>query len=171
MHGVCHLKERRKILIHPRWSIRRRVRLRSGICSRNLFILLLVFVVCRIEEKEKEVEESQYPASQGAISFSFRRLLISRGHQFLYYLRNLSLPLSLSPSLSLPSILLFLIFCPGFSDVLLSRIERASSDCKLARISCEKVRSSLLWRGSMRAMQHHPSALLHSLSNTVMRAS
>lgn len=95
MHGVCHLKERRKILIHPRWSIRRRVRLRSGICSRNLFILLLVFVVCRIEEKEKEVEESQYPASQGAISFSFRRLLISRGHQFLYYLRNLSLPLSL----------------------------------------------------------------------------
>ena len=99
MHGVCHLKERRKILIHPRWSIRRRVRLRSGICSCNLFILLLVFVVRRIEEKEKEVE-SQYPASQGAISFSFRRLLISRGHQFLYYLRNLSLSLSLSLLLS-----------------------------------------------------------------------
>ena len=170
MHGVCHLKERRKILIHPRWSIRRRVRLRSGICSCNLFILLLVFVVRRIEEKEKEVE-SQYPASQGAISFSFRRLLISRGHQFLYYLRNLSLSLSLSFSLSLPSILLFLIFCPRFSDALLSRIERASSDCKLARISYKKVRSSLLWRGSMRVMQHHPSALLHSLSNTVMRAS
>lgn len=118
MHGVCHLKERRKILIYPRWSIRRRVRLRSGICSRNLFILLLVFVVCRIEEKEKEVEESQYPASQGAISFSFRRLLISRGHQFLYYLRNLSLPLSLS--FSLPS------FNPSLSHFLSWFFRRSS---------------------------------------------
>lgn len=153
MHGVCHLKGRRKIPIYPRWSIRRRVRLRSGICSRNLFILFPVFMVCGIEEK-KEAEEHGIQPSQGAISFSFRRLLISRGHQFLCCLRDLSVP-----SFS------FLFRCPLSSNVYfpLSN-ERASLDCKLAGIPAKKLRvpsSGVRGRACAPSIQHHPSALLY----------
>lgn len=40
------------------------VRLRSDICSRNLFILFLVFMVCEIEERKKAEEHGVQPAKE-----------------------------------------------------------------------------------------------------------
>lgn len=121
--NVCHLKERRKISIYPHWSIWRLVRLRSDICSRNLFILFLVFMVCEIEEKKKAEEHGIQPAkeqyrpsndcsSSKDISFSVA-FAISLFH----------------PSLSHPSAR-HLFPSNVYSS---SPNERASSDCKLVR--------------------------------------
>lgn len=40
------------------------VRLRSDICSRNLFILFLVFMVCEMEERKKAEEHGVQPAKE-----------------------------------------------------------------------------------------------------------
>lgn len=120
------------------------VRLRSDICSRNLFILFLVFMVCEIEERKKAEEHGVQPAKE-----QYRPsddCSSSERHQFLLRLCNPS-PFP-NPPLPRPS--------PG---------EGASSDCKLVsgsrerRIVCPLLASDPL--------QHHPSALLHDPSNTV----
>ena len=138
MDGVCHLKARRKILIHRRWSIRRRVRLSSGICSRNLFIPFLVFMVYGIRGKE----EGSGGAAATVSSQPRSNIVLLRAAA---HLQRTSVPLLRSPSLcSIP----FLYLPFSFNSLSLSlslslsvllSTERASSDCKLTGISRKEI--------------------------------